>query len=181
MPVPLFSVGFYTDEKLDAIYVDLTPEEAYTQIPQNIIKDQEFRSCGRDEIFKNMAGLLIGESFRAVWHQSQYIDKYILITKTGFRLAQVSISPDSLGHSQDQDDIITLGAAKELPAQFINDIISNPAVIQRAAKVKLPSSPDSEDETKPYSYKVLCSRNLKFLIYWIKEFFGADKKPLLPV
>jgi hypothetical protein len=178
MPVPLFSVGFYTDEKLGAIYVDLTPEEAYTKIPHNVITDPEFRTCGRDETFKNMAGLLIGESFRAVWHHSQYIDKYILITKTGFRLAQVSISPDSLSP---KEEIITLGADKELPTQFIHNIVANPAVVQRMSKVKLPSSPDSDDETKPFSYRILCNRNMKFFIYWIKDFLGADKKPLLPV
>ena len=179
MPIPLFSVGFYTDENLVTIYADLSPEEAYTKIHENIRDDPEFRSYGRDEIFKNMAGLLIGESFRAVWHQSQYIDKYILITKTGFRLTQVSISPDSLGH--DQEEIITVGADKELQVHFINNIVANPTIVQRMSKVKLPSSPDSEDEIKLHSYRVLCSRNLKFVIYWVKEFLKLDKNPLLPV
>lgn len=123
MPIPLFSLGFYTDEILGTIYSDLTPEEAYTRIPQNLLTDPEFRTCGRDEIFKSMAGLLIGESFRAVWSHSQYIEKYVLITKTGFRLPHVSISPDSLGPKE--EEIITIGADKELPVEFINNIVAN--------------------------------------------------------
>lgn len=175
MPIPLFTVGFYTDEKLDNAYTDLSPDEAYTKISQ--VTDPEFRTCGRDEIFKNMAGLLIDESFRAVWRGSLYIDKYILITKTGFRLAAISISPDSLG----QDDIITVGADKELPVHFINNIVANPTVVQRMSKVKLPSSPDSEDETKIYSYRLLCSRNMNFVIYWLKGIVNFEKKSLLPI
>jgi hypothetical protein len=175
MPIPLFSVGFYADEQLITIYPDLTPDEAFTKIPENLYADAEFRSCSRDEIYKNMAGLFIGESFRPVWSTA----KYILITKTGFRFPQISISPDSLGH--DQDEIITVGADKDLPVHFINNIVANPTVVQRMSKVKLPSSPDSEDESKPYSYRVLCSRNLNFIIYWVKEFLKTDKNKLLPL
>ena len=156
----------------------MTPEETYTKIPDNELADPEIRTCGRDDFFKNMAILLIGESFRAVWHKSQFIDKYILITKTGFRLAQVSISPDSL---DSEGENVILGDNKELPVHFINNIVANPSVVQRMSKVKLPSSQDSDDEYKPYSYSLLCSRNMKLIIYWVKEFLGVDRKPLLPV
>ena len=173
MPIPLFSVSFYTDEKLVTVYGDLTPEETYTKVSQNVIYEPEFITCSRDDIFKNMAGLLMGEGFRAGWNN---IDKYILISKTG---KQISISPDSLGN--EQDEIITVGADKELPVHFINNIVANPTVFQRNSKVKLPSSPDSEDESKLYNYRLLCSRSLKFVIYLVKDFIKLDKNQLLPV
>jgi len=176
MPIPLFTVGLYTDEKLVTTYTDLTPEETYTNVSQNVSYESDFRICSRDDIFKNMAGLLVGESFRAAWNNS---DKYILISKIGFRLPQISISPDSLGY--DQDEIITVGADKELPVHFINNIVSNPSVVQRMSKVKLPNSPDSEDDSKHYSYRLFCIRNLKFIIYLVKDFIKLDKNQLLPV
>jgi hypothetical protein len=177
MPIPLFSVGFYTEEKIGAVYTDLSPEEAYNKISENVIGNPEFRTCGRDEIFKVMATILTGESFRAVWHDAPYIDKYILITKTGFRYIPVSISPDSL--SQDQEEIISLGADKELSVHFINNIVTNPSVVQRISKVKLPNSPDSDDENKTFNYILLCSRNMRFFVNLLQIFM--EKKPLLPV
>lgn len=185
MLVPMFSVGFYISEKQYTVYDNLASEEVYDKIPGNELS--EFNRLNRDEINHNMARLLVDESFRVIWHNSNPTEQYILITKTGFRQDNnLLISPDSLDEEEETQDnnnnqISTLGADKMQPVQFINNINSNPSMVQRMSKVKLPNSPDSDDEKKPYNYYILCNRNLNFIFGFFKKIFYMESKPILPI
>jgi hypothetical protein len=182
MLVPLFSVGFYSSEKQDTIYENLLSEEVYDKIPTNELSRAEFRGLNCNEIYNNMTSLLVDESFRAIWHNSQPNEKYILITKTGFRGdSNFLVSPDSLDGIEEMEtnELITLGADKMLPVHIISNTIPNPSMVQRMSKVKLPNSPDSDDEKKPFNYFIFCSRNLNFIYTIFNKLYYS--KPLLPV
>ena len=181
MRVPLFSVGFYSSEKQDTIYENLLSEEVYDKIPTNELSRADFRGLNCNEIYNNMASLLVDESFRAIWHNSHPTEKYILITKTGFRGdSNLLGSPDSLDGIEEREDT-EVGADKILPVHIISNTIPNPSMVQRMSKVKLPNSPDSDDEKKPFNYIVFCSRNLNFIYTIFKKFYYIDSNPTLPV
>jgi hypothetical protein len=83
MPVPLFSVGFYSNEILSEIHENLTPEMVYAKIPSSVLNGVEYDVFSRDLIYNYIAHLLTGESFRLASSKQTPVEKYILVTKTG--------------------------------------------------------------------------------------------------
>jgi hypothetical protein len=164
MSISIFSVSYFENEIQVNIMINKTAEEAYLAIPSHIFTDISWNTYGKQEIFNNIKGLLVGESFRIAWNGNTH--KYILITKT----AMSSNKLTDVHTYESSDDDIVVNIHDESTDNIIEDVINNPSVIYRNLKIKLPPSPDLEDKDKDKdNYPVLCVRYIINISNWVKK------------
>ena len=101
MPVPLFSLGFYKNETIYELVSDLSPEQTFNTLPEHIFKDVDWNTFNRDDIFKMMPLLLVGESFRVA--QSAKLNIYIIITKQSADYDIITINSASIGNDKEAE------------------------------------------------------------------------------
>ena len=140
MPISLFNIKLFNDEKVIHVVSNISIEQVYNTIPKIILSDKGWTIATNKEIFEQLFQMRAGESYCAAWNTSNL--NYILIAKMSFQ-------DNKLINRNMQAQIEKVGYDKQSGDKQSNDKENG----HMKSDVKLGLSSDKQSSDKQSSHK----------------------------